>query len=79
MSLKELRDVLLNYIQAFTPYFSVNYIAILNELVTKPLKLIDDGCGYKYYALLTNEEVEEILINNISFEQLNKEFNCYEN
>ncbi len=66
------------YIIAFSPYFKSEYIEQLKQLLNRPLKKVDDGCGYEYMALLDCYEVEEIIENLLRFDRLNEEFNCYE-
>lgn len=78
ISLQELRKSILTYIDVFKPYFKKEYISILEELSRKPLKKVDDGCGYEYYALLSNDDLEDIINSSIYYTRLNEEFNCFD-
>lgn len=77
VSLQQLRDYLSQYINAFAPYFDEKYICVLKELAKKPLKEVDDGCGYEYMALLSEDELQDMIESTIDFDRLDEEFNCY--
>lgn len=78
ITVEELHTTLLKYISVFSPFFKEKYIEVIKDLLSMPLKIVDDGCGYKYYALLTNQELDDLISENIDFGDLNKEFNCYD-
>lgn len=78
ISIDQLREYLSQYINAFAPYFDKSYISELEEMIKKPLKQVDDGCGYEYMALISEDELEEIIDRTIYFDRIDEEFNCYD-